>query len=122
MALTDPATQKCPALQFPLQLPSDIPATDPYSPAGHAAVQLGVVRPLLFPNRPAAQSVHTLCPPTLNFPGPHTTAVALVEPAGHACPALQLPLQDATDMADVAPNWPTAQRHGHGSRLICGTG
>ncbi len=104
MALVEPATQKYPAVHEPLQVPADMPASDPNRPAGHAAVHPAVVRPLAFPNRPAAQSVQLPCPPALNFPGLHMDAVALVDPAAHAYPALQLPLHVATDTPGVAPN------------------
>jgi hypothetical protein len=88
----------------PLHDPDDIPATDPYSPAGHGAVHPAVVRLLLFPNRPAAQSVHVPWPPTLYLPGTQIDAVADVDPAAHACPTLQFPLHVDTDTPGVAPN------------------
>ena len=102
----DPAGQKYPAAHDPLHVSTDTPATDPNRPAGHAAVQFDVVSPLLFPNRPAAQSVHTPCRPVLYFPGTHTAAVALVDPAAHAYPAAQSPLHVATDTPGVDPNCP----------------
>ena len=104
VALTDPATQKYPAEQFPLQRSDDTPAAPPYRPAGHGAVQPAVVSPLLFPNTPAGHSLHAPCPPTLYLPGPHMAAVALVDPAAHSCPAAQLPLHVATDTPAVDPN------------------
>jgi hypothetical protein len=42
-------------------------------------------------------------------PGGHTTAVALVEPEGHAYPARQLPEQLLFVRADVAPKVPAGQ-------------
>ena len=103
VALTDPATQAYPAVQAPLHVSTDKPASDPNRPAGHAAVQLAVVKPLLLPKRPASHAVHVPCPPVLNLPGLHTDAVALVDSAAHACPALHGPLHVATDRPDVAP-------------------
>ncbi len=89
----DPAGQKYPAAQDPLHVSTDTPATDPNRPAGHAAVQFDVVSPLLFPNRPAEHSKQVPCAPMLYFPGTHTAAVALVDPATHAYPAAQSLLQ-----------------------------
>jgi hypothetical protein len=62
VALTDPATQKYPALQFPLQLAFVRPCTPPYTPAG--------------------QFTHTPAPDRLYCPTPQIAAVALVDPAG----------------------------------------
>jgi hypothetical protein len=58
------------------------------------------------PNRPAGQSLHDPAPPTLYLPTPHTTAVALTDPAGHAYPALQFPLQPAVVRPGPLPNRP----------------
>ncbi len=61
VALVDPATQKCPAAQDPLQLDTGIAGVDPY--------------------RPAAQSIHTLAPASEYLPAGHAEAVALTDPA-----------------------------------------
>jgi hypothetical protein len=60
VALVDPATQKYPAAQGPLQLDTAIADVDPY--------------------RPAAQSTHTLAPLREYLPVGHIAAVALVDP------------------------------------------
>ena len=60
VALVDPATQKYPAAQGPLQLDTPIAGVDPY--------------------RPAAQSTHTLAPAREYFPAGHANAVGLVDP------------------------------------------
>ena len=109
VADTDACTQMYPALQLPL----------------HTAVD----RPLVPPYSPAAQSTHAPHPDSEYRPGGHTDAVALVDPATHTYPAVQLavqldtdkpdadpyrpashgPLQAAVDMAVVAPNSPALQ-------------
>jgi hypothetical protein len=109
VADVDAGTQKYPALQLPLH-----PALD---------------RPLVAPCSPAAQSTHAPHPDSEYRPGGHMDAVALVDPATHAYPAVQLavqldtdrpdtdpyrpashgPLQAAVDMAVVAPNSPALQ-------------
>jgi hypothetical protein len=109
VADTDACTQKYPALQLPLH-----PTLD---------------RPLVAPYSPAAQSTHAPHPDSEYRPGGHMDAVALVDPATHAYPAVQLavqldtdrpdtdpyrpvsqgPLQAAVDMAVVAPNSPALQ-------------
>ncbi len=69
VALVDPATQKYPAAQGPLQLDTAIADVDPY--------------------RPAAQSTHTLAPVREYLPAGHANAVALTDPAAQMYPALQ---------------------------------
>jgi hypothetical protein len=86
VALVDPATQKYPAVQLPLHAALDISFTPPYVPAGHA--------------------LHEPAPPTLYCPAAHIAAVPLVDPAGQAYPALQLPLHPALDRPAVAPYVP----------------
>ncbi len=109
VADTDACTQMYPALQLPLH-----PAVD---------------RPLVPPYSPAAQSTHAPHPDSEYRPGGQMDAVALVDPATHAYPAVQLavqldtdkpdtdpyrpashgPVQAAVDMAVVAPNSPALQ-------------
>lgn len=94
----EPATQKNPAEQEP--------------------VQAAAVRPVVDPNRPAAQFVQALAPPTLNWPTAHRfvhaavvspvvppkvpagQAVQLAEPAMEYRPAAQMP-PDGAPKADV---------------------
>jgi hypothetical protein len=57
--------------------------------------------------------VHDPAPARENLPTGHVACVALVEPAGQACPAEQGPLQDALGKADVAPKVPA----GHAVQL-----
>jgi hypothetical protein len=72
-------------------------------------VHCGDVSPLVLPNRPAAHDVHEPWPPTLYVPGRHIDAVALVDPAAQACPAVQLPLHAADGSPGTAPYRPAAQ-------------
>ncbi len=45
------------------------------------------------PYRPPGQSLHVAAPGKLKRPAGHTDVVGLTDPAGHAYPAVQLPLQ-----------------------------
>jgi hypothetical protein len=72
-ALVDPAGQKCPAVQLPLQADDGTPA--------------------LFPNVPPGQAAHVDARAPLYWPGGQRDAVAFVDPAGQAYPAVQAPLQ-----------------------------
>jgi hypothetical protein len=85
-----PATHTYPALHCPLQLAVDSPSDAPYTPAGH--------------------TVHSPDPDTLYVPRPQMLAVPFVDPAGHAYPALQLPLHATLVSPAEAPNLPA----GHG--------
>jgi hypothetical protein len=73
-------------------------------------VHCGDVSPLVLPNRPAAHDVHEPWPSKLYVPGRHINAVALVDPATHACPAAQLPLHAGDDSPCSAPNRPAAHK------------
>ena len=106
MALVLPATHAYPAVHAPEQVALLTPAVDPYCPAGHKPVHDAVVRPVVFPYRPALQLVHTADRLTLYVPTGHSSAVALVLPAAHAYPAVQLPLHAAVAAPGVAPNVP----------------
>jgi hypothetical protein len=55
---------------------------------------------------PAGHAVHKPAPLKLYCPALHTAAVGLTDPATHAYPAVQLPLQDALVRPDVAPKVP----------------
>ncbi len=57
--------------------------------------------------------MHTPAPASEYVPAGHIDAVALVDPATHANPALQLPLQLADDIAAVAPYRPAAHADVH---------
>jgi hypothetical protein len=70
-----------PAVQLPLHWADDRPGVAPKVPLGHGA--------------------HTSKPPALNRPAGHTEAVALTDPAGHACPAAHGPAQ--ADVTDPVP-------------------
>jgi hypothetical protein len=74
VALVDPATQKYPALQLPL----------------HTAVAKTAVEP----KRPGGQRLHAPALPRLYRPALQGSTVGEVEPAGHAYPAVQFPMQD----------------------------
>ena len=109
VALVDPATHANPASQLPLQLADDIAAVAPYRPAAHADVHAAVVSPVVFPNRPAGQSTHTLAPDKLYRPTPHTAAVGVVERATQKYPAVQFPLHVALVSPATPPNTPAGQ-------------
>ena len=89
VADTDACMQKYPALQLPL----------------HTALD----RPLVAPYSPAAQSAHAAHPDSEYRPGGHMDAVALVDPATHAYPAVQLAIQLDTDRPDTDPYRPASQ-------------
>ena len=89
LAFVEAAPQTYPALHSPLQLAFDMADTAPYSPA--------------------AQSVHTLAPVKLYRPAGHTAAVALVDPATHAYPALQFPVHSGVVRPDTDPYLPASQ-------------
>ncbi len=77
MALVDPDGHAYPAVQRPLQsaVPSPVDAGLNHVPAGHAE--------------------HDPEPATLNRPAGQIDTVELVDPAGHAYPAVHRPLQVA---------------------------
>jgi hypothetical protein len=69
-----------------------------------------VVAPTVVPYRPALHKVHAAATAVLYRPAVHLFNVALVEPAGHAKPAEQFPVQVLADSPDVLPYTPA----GHG--------
>jgi hypothetical protein len=89
VALVDPAAHAYPAVHGPVHVAVVEPDDDPYSPAGHV--------------------VHTPAPPTLYVPAPHSTTVALVDPAGHAYPAAHAPSQAEDTAPALEPNRPAGQ-------------
>ena len=62
-------------------------------------------------NCPATQSEHAVAPAAAYRPDAHIAAggLATVDPAGHAYPALQLPLQATACKPCVLPNLPAGQ-------------
>ena len=76
-------------------------------PGGHGAVQPAVVRPAELPYTPAGHSVHAPAPARLYCPAAHRVAVADVDPAGQAYPAMHAPLQLDPVSPPTDPNLPT---------------
>jgi hypothetical protein len=68
-----------------------------------------LVRPAVEPYRPAIQSVHTPAPAREYLPAGHWLAVAEVDPAPHAYPAVHVPLHAAVDRPAVVPKVPAGQ-------------
>jgi hypothetical protein len=77
VALVDPGAHAYPAVQFPLQ-------EAVFKPAVVALNQV-----------PGGQLLHDPAPAWLYCPAGQMDAVALVDPTGHAYPAVQFPLQTA---------------------------
>ncbi len=98
-----------PALQFPEHAAVVKPVVDPKVPPGHAAVHALEFKAVVDPYRPAGHPVHCPALALLYWPAAQGIAVAFVDPAGHAYPAVQFPLQLATVMPAVAPKKPAAQ-------------
>ena len=78
------------------------PATHAY-PAVHKSVQDATAMAGVAPYRPAGHREHTLAPSRENCPAGHVAAVGLTDPATHAYPALQFPVQAAEGRPVVAP-------------------
>ena len=68
-----------------------------YVPGWHSEVQ-GPAWPTVLANVPGTQGEQTAAPGELYLPAVHCTAVGDVEPAGHAKPAVQLPVHVAVDV------------------------
>jgi hypothetical protein len=98
-----------PAVHCPVQLEEVRPADVPYRPAGHGPVHDEDVRPVASPYCPAGQLVHDDEPTGLNFPTGHIVTEALVDPTGHAYPALHGPLHVDTFILAVSPYRPARQ-------------
>jgi hypothetical protein len=109
VALVDPAGHAYPAVHIPLQADEIRPDVAPNVPAGHRPEHAAVISPEALPYRPAPQAVHDAALPRLNVPGAHGTAVALVDPAGQAYPALQRPLHPAVARPGEEPYRPGPQ-------------
>jgi hypothetical protein len=101
--LVDPAGQAYPDVQGPVQAAVVRPVVVPKTPAGHGAVHDAVVRPCVEPYRPAAQGMQDPDPAVAYCPARHWEAVALVDLAGQAYPAMQLPLHAADVKPMLAP-------------------
>ncbi len=72
-------------------------------------MQLDVLKPVEDPYKPAPHSVHDSAPATLYDPSGHIDAVALTDPAAHAYPAWQAPVQAAVVNLGSDPNLPAGQ-------------
>ena len=100
-------------------MPDDVlaPLPSQYTPGLHSPLQFATVVRTVVPYRPGAQPEHTPAPALLYRPAGHAVAVPLVEPAGHAYPAVQVPVQFGDGIAVVLPNLPA----GHGVQLCTPT-
>ena len=85
-----------------------LPAAE-YWPAPQLPLQAAAVKPGLLPYRPALQLVHIPAPPSEYWPAGQMDAVGVVDPAGQAYPALQMPVHDDWFMAALAPYCPALQ-------------
>jgi hypothetical protein len=103
VALVDPAGHAYPAVQLPLQV------------AVRRPVEAGLYQV------PAGQKEHDPDPARLYRPTGQTDAVAFLDPAGHAYPAMQLPLQAAVLAPEATPNLPAGHSlHDHApATLYC---
>jgi hypothetical protein len=125
----DPAGQAYPAVHGPVHVDTVSPVVDPYRPGSHCPLHAALVspavapyvpeghcplhwaldNPAVAPYRPATQSVHDPAPTREYWPTPHCSAVALVDPAAQAYPAVQLPVQAAVGRPAVDPYLPAGQ-------------
>ena len=71
----------------------------PYRPGAQPPLHIALLNALAVPHTPAAHGVQVDAPAVLYVPGLHGTAVAFVDPAGHAYPAAHASLQ----LDDVRP-------------------
>ena len=108
VGVVDPGTQAYPAVQLAVQEATVRPLDDPYRPASQGPLQSVVGMADTAPYRPALQFVHSPAPERLYFPAGHMAAVALVDPAMHANPAVQFPLQVDTESPLMAPYDPAS--------------
>ena len=88
VAFVEPAGQKYPPLQFPVQLELDRPVDDPKRPGGHAALQLAFAICAVPPYRPALQFVHDPAVLKLYRPATHGVVVLITYPAVQKYPGL----------------------------------
>ncbi len=124
--VTEPAGHAYPAAHSPLHSGAVRPGSAPNRPPGHSPLQFAVPSADALPNRPAGQALQVPAPGREYVPAAHTVAVALVDPAGHACPALQGPLHRAVlKPATVTLNQVPAGQSLHApapARLYCPAG
>ncbi len=96
-----PAVAYCPAGHWDVVGDVD-PAGQAY-PDVQGPEQAAVVRPATAPYAPPGQGLHTPATAREYVPAGHMDVVELVDPAGQAYPAVQLPEQDAVVRPVVAP-------------------
>jgi hypothetical protein len=105
----EPGGQAYPAVHAPTHWSVVCATASPYRPAAQLPLHADVVKPAAEPNRPATQSVQDPEPATEYLPAGHWLAVALVDPAGQAYPALHGPIHWAEVCAAALPNRPAVQ-------------
>ena len=102
----------CPAsLYWPAGHTTAVEVVDPDAHAYlalHAPLHADVVKPVVFPNLPAAHAMHDPEPVVLYCPVAHIAAVELVDPAGQAYPAVQGPVQAAVNKLLLNPYLPAS--------------
>lgn len=106
--VVDPAGHAYPGAHAPVQLEDTRPLLLPKRPAGHSPEHVDVFRPAAAPKVPLGHRLQAAAPARLNLPTGHTNAVALVDPKGHAYPALQAPEHAAVPRPLLLPNRPGA--------------
>ncbi len=104
--LVDPAMHAYPAVQSPLHAAAVSPVVAPKDPAAQGPEQVAIPKATADPNLPAGHAMHDPDPARLYCPAGHTAAVAVVEPATHAYPAVQDPVHAAVVRPVVDPNRP----------------
>jgi hypothetical protein len=87
-------------------VPDVSPDTSPKYPPKHAPVHDTTPTAAVLPYRPALQFVHVPAAARLYCPAGHVTCVELMDPAGHAYPAVQFPEHAAVASADTFPKVP----------------
>jgi hypothetical protein len=76
-------------------------------------VQAALASPEELPNKPTGQSTQANAPGNEYVPAGQMDAVAFVDPATHAYPALQFPLHAADDRPGAPPYRPAAHADVH---------
>ena len=104
----EPRGHAYPALHKPLQFDDDWPDELLKRPAAHAPLHEAVVSIVASPYSPMEHAVHAVAPAREYWPAEHATAVALVDPAGHAYPAWHEPEHVDDVRPAVAPNLPAS--------------
>lgn len=105
-----------PALYVPGWHTNAVGTTDPAGhayPGEHVPEHNALVRPGVDPKVPAGHKTHVPAPAREYDPAGHCTAVALVEPAGHAYPAEQFPEHAALVRPETAPKDPAGHSPEH---------